>query len=76
MLPSHCLLADDVQCVQVPDWLVFRKGTAVVDLSEAGDLSSYATLARSDGTSLYITRCVTQTHRYTQVHTDMFVFDV
>ncbi|XP_057209583.1 probable arginine--tRNA ligase, mitochondrial isoform X2 [Triplophysa rosa] len=33
-----------------------QKGTAVVDLSDAGDLSSYATLARSDGTSLYITR--------------------
>ncbi|KAA0709018.1 putative arginine--tRNA ligase, mitochondrial [Triplophysa tibetana] len=33
-----------------------QKGTTVVDLSDAGDLSSYATLARSDGTSLYITR--------------------
>ncbi|KTF87754.1 hypothetical protein cypCar_00042866, partial [Cyprinus carpio] len=32
-----------------------EKGTAVVDLSGAGDLSSYATLVRSDGTSLYIT---------------------
>uniref|UniRef100_A0A671RGB6 Probable arginine--tRNA ligase, mitochondrial n=1 Tax=Sinocyclocheilus anshuiensis TaxID=1608454 RepID=A0A671RGB6_9TELE len=35
-----------------------EKGTAVVDLSEAGDMSSYATLVRSDGTSLYITRDV------------------
>uniref|UniRef100_A0A8C2FA04 Probable arginine--tRNA ligase, mitochondrial n=1 Tax=Cyprinus carpio TaxID=7962 RepID=A0A8C2FA04_CYPCA len=35
-----------------------EKGTAVVDLSGAGDLSSYATLVRSDGTSLYITRCL------------------
>ncbi|XP_056620334.1 probable arginine--tRNA ligase, mitochondrial isoform X2 [Triplophysa dalaica] len=33
-----------------------QKGTTVFDLSDAGDLSSYATLARSDGTSLYITR--------------------
>ncbi|XP_069462484.1 probable arginine--tRNA ligase, mitochondrial isoform X2 [Ambystoma mexicanum] len=32
------------------------KGTGVVDLSEKGDLSSIATLVRSDGTSLYITR--------------------
>ncbi|XP_053566501.1 probable arginine--tRNA ligase, mitochondrial isoform X2 [Bombina bombina] len=32
------------------------KGTAVVDLSEEGDLSSFATVMRSDGTSLYITR--------------------
>ncbi|XP_059355238.1 probable arginine--tRNA ligase, mitochondrial isoform X1 [Carassius carassius] len=35
-----------------------QKGTAVVDLSGAGDMSSYATLVRSDGTSLYITRDV------------------
>ncbi|XP_036438411.1 probable arginine--tRNA ligase, mitochondrial [Colossoma macropomum] len=35
-----------------------EKGTGVVDLSAAGDLSSYATLVRSDGTSLYITRDV------------------
>uniref|UniRef100_A0A673H2A2 Probable arginine--tRNA ligase, mitochondrial n=1 Tax=Sinocyclocheilus rhinocerous TaxID=307959 RepID=A0A673H2A2_9TELE len=35
-----------------------EKGTAVVDLSGAGDMSSYATLVRSDGTSLYITRDV------------------
>nr|XP_055042639.1 probable arginine--tRNA ligase, mitochondrial [Misgurnus anguillicaudatus] len=33
-----------------------EKGTSVVDLSDAGDMSSYATLARSDGTSLYLTR--------------------
>uniref|UniRef100_A0A8B9KHY5 Probable arginine--tRNA ligase, mitochondrial n=1 Tax=Astyanax mexicanus TaxID=7994 RepID=A0A8B9KHY5_ASTMX len=32
-----------------------EKGTGVVDLSAEGDLSSYATLVRSDGTSLYIT---------------------
>lgn len=32
------------------------KGTGVVDLSGQGDLSSHATLVRSDGTSLYITR--------------------
>uniref|UniRef100_A0A4W4HRW0 Probable arginine--tRNA ligase, mitochondrial n=1 Tax=Electrophorus electricus TaxID=8005 RepID=A0A4W4HRW0_ELEEL len=33
-----------------------EKGTGVVDLSEAGDMSSYCTVLRSDGTSLYITR--------------------
>uniref|UniRef100_A0AAR2J2S3 Probable arginine--tRNA ligase, mitochondrial n=1 Tax=Pygocentrus nattereri TaxID=42514 RepID=A0AAR2J2S3_PYGNA len=33
-------------------------GKGVVDLSAASDLSSYATLVRSDGTSLYITRDV------------------
>ncbi|KAK2883417.1 hypothetical protein QQF64_016985 [Cirrhinus molitorella] len=35
-----------------------EKGTAVVDLSGTGDMSSYATLVRSDGTSLYISRDV------------------
>ncbi|KAK9956027.1 hypothetical protein ABG768_013784 [Culter alburnus] len=35
-----------------------EKGTGVVDLSATGDMSSYATLVRSDGTSLYITRDV------------------
>lgn len=35
-----------------------QKGTGVVDLSETGDMSNYATLVRSDGTSLYITRDV------------------
>lgn len=35
-----------------------EKGTGVVDLSGTGDMSSYATLVRSDGTSLYITRDV------------------
>ncbi|XP_043074653.1 probable arginine--tRNA ligase, mitochondrial isoform X2 [Puntigrus tetrazona] len=35
-----------------------EKGTGVVDLSGAGDMSSYATLVRSDGTSLYLTRDV------------------
>ncbi|KAM4695512.1 putative arginine--tRNA ligase, mitochondrial isoform 2-T2 [Discoglossus pictus] len=34
------------------------KGTGVIDVSEYGDLSSYATVMRSDGTSLYITRDV------------------
>ncbi|KAE8602963.1 hypothetical protein XENTR_v10014187 [Xenopus tropicalis] len=34
------------------------KGTGVVDLSEEGNLSSYSTVMRSDGTSLYITRDV------------------
>ncbi|XP_051951888.1 probable arginine--tRNA ligase, mitochondrial [Xyrauchen texanus] len=33
-----------------------EKGTGVVDMSGGGDMSSYATLVRSDGTSLYITR--------------------
>ncbi|XP_028809140.1 putative arginine--tRNA ligase, mitochondrial isoform X2 [Denticeps clupeoides] len=33
-----------------------EKGTGVVDLSPAGDMSSYSTVLRSDGTSLYITR--------------------
>uniref|UniRef100_A0A8C8G5K3 Probable arginine--tRNA ligase, mitochondrial n=1 Tax=Oncorhynchus tshawytscha TaxID=74940 RepID=A0A8C8G5K3_ONCTS len=33
-----------------------EKGTGVVDLSSAGDMSSYSTVLRSDGTSLYITR--------------------
>ncbi|XP_025061036.1 probable arginine--tRNA ligase, mitochondrial isoform X2 [Alligator sinensis] len=32
------------------------EGTGIVDLSEKGDLSSCSTVARSDGTSLYITR--------------------
>ncbi|KAJ1151404.1 hypothetical protein NDU88_004186 [Pleurodeles waltl] len=32
------------------------KGTGVIDLSGKGDLSSHATVVRSDGTSLYITR--------------------
>ncbi|XP_021247417.1 probable arginine--tRNA ligase, mitochondrial isoform X4 [Numida meleagris] len=32
------------------------KGTGVVDLSEKKDLSSFSTVIRSDGTSLYITR--------------------
>ncbi|XP_063079817.1 probable arginine--tRNA ligase, mitochondrial [Engraulis encrasicolus] len=35
-----------------------QKGTGVVDISSAGDMSSYATVQRSDGTSLYITRDV------------------
>ncbi|XP_029902775.1 putative arginine--tRNA ligase, mitochondrial [Myripristis murdjan] len=35
-----------------------EKGTAVVDLSPAGDMSSLCTVLRSDGTSLYITRDV------------------
>ncbi|XP_073709151.1 probable arginine--tRNA ligase, mitochondrial [Garra rufa] len=35
-----------------------EKGTGVVDVSGTGDMSSYATLVRSDGTSLYITRDV------------------
>ncbi|XP_054253584.1 probable arginine--tRNA ligase, mitochondrial [Indicator indicator] len=33
-----------------------EKGTGVVDLSEKKDLSSFSTVMRSDGTSLYITR--------------------
>ncbi|XP_071763077.2 putative arginine--tRNA ligase, mitochondrial [Centroberyx gerrardi] len=33
-----------------------EKGTGVVDLSPAGDMSSLSTVLRSDGTSLYITR--------------------
>ncbi|KAM9339513.1 putative arginine--tRNA ligase, mitochondrial [Symphorus nematophorus] len=33
-----------------------EKGTGVVDLSPAGDMSSICTVLRSDGTSLYITR--------------------
>uniref|UniRef100_A0A672TM70 Probable arginine--tRNA ligase, mitochondrial n=1 Tax=Strigops habroptila TaxID=2489341 RepID=A0A672TM70_STRHB len=32
------------------------KGTGIVDLSEKKDLSSFSTVVRSDGTSLYITR--------------------
>ncbi|KFV70265.1 hypothetical protein N307_04446, partial [Dryobates pubescens] len=36
------------------------QGTGVVDLSEKKDLSSFSTVMRSDGTSLYITRQVTQ----------------
>ncbi|XP_043931233.1 probable arginine--tRNA ligase, mitochondrial [Protopterus annectens] len=35
-----------------------NSGTTVVDLSEAGDLSVYATVLRSDGTSLYFARDV------------------
>lgn len=37
---------------------IHRKGTGVVDLSLAGDMSSVCTVLRSDGTSLYITRSV------------------
>lgn len=37
---------------------IYRKGTGVVDLSPAGDMSSFCTVLRSDGTSLYITRSV------------------
>lgn len=37
---------------------IHRKGTGVVDLSPAGDMSSVCTVLRSDGTSLYITRSV------------------
>ncbi|KAM4600753.1 putative arginine--tRNA ligase, mitochondrial isoform 1-T1 [Polymixia lowei] len=33
-----------------------EKGTGVVDVSPAGDMSSCSTVLRSDGTSLYITR--------------------
>uniref|UniRef100_A0A8C9ZJ87 Probable arginine--tRNA ligase, mitochondrial n=1 Tax=Sander lucioperca TaxID=283035 RepID=A0A8C9ZJ87_SANLU len=33
-----------------------EKGTGVVDLSPAGDMSSVCTVLRSDGTTLYITR--------------------
>ncbi|XP_067098101.1 probable arginine--tRNA ligase, mitochondrial [Osmerus mordax] len=33
-----------------------ERGTSVVDLSPSGDMSRYATVLRSDGTSLYITR--------------------
>jgi len=36
----------------------YRKGTGIVDLSEKKDLSSFSTVMRSDGTSLYITRQV------------------
>lgn len=37
---------------------IHRKGTGVVDLSPARDMSSVCTVLRSDGTSLYITRSV------------------
>uniref|UniRef100_UPI00398E459D probable arginine--tRNA ligase, mitochondrial isoform X2 n=1 Tax=Pristiophorus japonicus TaxID=55135 RepID=UPI00398E459D len=33
-----------------------KQGTGVVDLSPNGDLSAYAKMVRSDGTSLYLTR--------------------
>ncbi|KAM3602470.1 uncharacterized protein V6R79_004774 [Siganus canaliculatus] len=35
---------------------ISEKGTGVVDLSPAGDMSNVCTLLRSDGTTLYITR--------------------
>ncbi|XP_076128261.1 putative arginine--tRNA ligase, mitochondrial isoform X1 [Alosa pseudoharengus] len=35
---------------------VTEKGTGVVDVSPTGDMSNYAIVQRSDGTSLYITR--------------------
>ncbi|XP_041660659.1 probable arginine--tRNA ligase, mitochondrial [Cheilinus undulatus] len=35
---------------------ISEKGTGVVDLSPAGDMSSICTVLRSDGTTLYITR--------------------
>ncbi|XP_056422054.1 probable arginine--tRNA ligase, mitochondrial [Hyla sarda] len=37
---------------------ITKEGTGVVDLTENGDLSAFATVMRSDGTSLYITRDV------------------
>ncbi|XP_062857106.1 probable arginine--tRNA ligase, mitochondrial [Trichomycterus rosablanca] len=37
---------------------ITQKGTGVVDLSTEGDMSSYSSVVRSDGTSLYITRDV------------------
>lgn len=36
----------------------YSKGTGIVDLSEEKDLSTFSTVMRSDGTSLYITRQV------------------
>ncbi len=58
------------------DWLLCRKGTSVVDLSGAGDMSSYATLVRSDGMSLYITRSdthtLTLTHTHSRSHTHTY----
>ncbi|XP_068433312.1 probable arginine--tRNA ligase, mitochondrial isoform X2 [Clinocottus analis] len=46
-----------VQQLQSRDLLkTSEKGTSVVDLSTAGDMSSVCTVLRSDGTTLYITR--------------------
>lgn len=37
---------------------IYRKGTGVVDLSPAADMSKVYTVLRNDGTTLYITRSV------------------
>uniref|UniRef100_A0A3Q3F7V4 Probable arginine--tRNA ligase, mitochondrial n=1 Tax=Labrus bergylta TaxID=56723 RepID=A0A3Q3F7V4_9LABR len=47
---------EEVQQLQNQGLLKTSKGTGVVDLSPAGDMSSVCTVLRSDGTTLYITR--------------------
>ncbi len=56
----------------------FRKGTQIVDLSDLyKGHSSYATLARSDGTSLYLTRDITAAiDRYDQHKFDRMYYVV
>lgn len=51
------------------------KGNVVVDLSEAGDLSSVCTVMRSDGTSLYATRDLAAAiHRKDKYNFDTMIY--
>ncbi|XP_053736441.1 probable arginine--tRNA ligase, mitochondrial isoform X2 [Synchiropus splendidus] len=52
-----------------------ERGTGVVDLSPAGDMSNVCTLLRSDGTTLYITRDVAAAvHRHQKYHFDEMIY--
>ncbi|TDH00571.1 hypothetical protein EPR50_G00189930 [Perca flavescens] len=52
-----------------------EKGTGVVDLSPAGDMSSVCTVLRSDGTTLYITRDVAAAiDRKAKYHFDEMIY--
>lgn len=52
-----------------------QKGTRVVDLSPAGDMSSFCTVLRSDGTSLYITRdLAAAVDRMQEYHFDEMIY--
>lgn len=52
-----------------------QKGTRVVDLSPAGDMSSFCTVLRSNGTSLYITRdLAAAVDRMQEYHFDEMIY--
>ncbi|KAL4649035.1 putative arginine-tRNA ligase, mitochondrial isoform X1 [Arapaima gigas] len=64
---------DLVQQLQVQGLLkTTEKGTSVVDLSPAQDMSYYCTVLRSDGTSLYITRQIALHHTTDKSQADHF----